>query len=224
MGVRHSWAELVAAVEAAADQTVDVLAEPAVARSWDQPSVLPEMSVGMIAAHLAQMLGALPAWLDDDPPDPLQATVLTDFDMCQFARVGADEGLGGSTPRTIREWSQSGAARGARAVAERARRDRDRLAERLDSVSADRLIPSAVKPGAATRLENYLATRCVELVVHLDDLTASVGIPTPSFDPTAVAIAVDVVVQMCRARVGDLDVLRAFTRADRTDPDTLRAL
>src|SRR5262249_9239402 len=148
----------------------------------------------------------------------------TGFEMYQVARVALEEGIDGASARMIRDMSAAGADRGATTVAQRARRDRDRLMEALDRVNSDRLIPSAVIPGAATRLENYLPTRCVEFVVHLDDLTASVGIPTPTFDPTAVAIAVDVAVALCRSRAGDLDVLRAMTRPVRADPDTLRAV
>lgn len=60
----------------------------------------------------------------------------------------------------------------------------------------------------ASRLDGYLRTRCVELVVHTDDLAASIGLPTHEPDRAAVAVALDVIFEMCRARAGDAEVLR----------------
>lgn len=74
----------------------------------------------------------------------------------------------------------------------------------------------------ASRLDDYLRTRCVELVVHTDDLAASIGLPTHEPDRAAVAVALDVIFEMCRARAGDAEVLRALARPERGQPDTLR--
>jgi hypothetical protein len=61
----------------------------------------------------------------------------------------------------------------------------------------------------------------VELVVHADDLAASVGVePTPP-QPAATAVAIDVLVGVARVRHGDMAVLRALARRER---DTVRAL
>ena len=94
----------------------------------------------------------------------------------------------------------------------------------LNTASPERLIPSAVTPDAAAPLTSYLRTRRVEFVVHADDIAASVGLPPPEMDPIASGIAVEALVQMCRERAGDAEVLRALARSERAQPGTLRAL
>ncbi|MBB5121447.1 hypothetical protein AF335_13935 [Streptomyces eurocidicus] len=63
----------------------------------------------------------------------------------------------------------------------------DRIAERFDRIVGpapdDRLLASRV---GAMRLDDFLVTRCVELVVHSDDLAAALGVHVP-FDRQALA-------------------------------------
>lgn len=56
------------------------------------------------------------------------------------------------------------------------------------------------------------------------DLALSVGLPPPTPDPRAAAAAICELVALCRGRVGDLVVIRALSRPERSDPDDLRAL
>ena len=57
----------------------------------------------------------------------------------------------------------------------------------------------------ATPLADYLATRVVELVVHADDLAASVG-ETIELPPAAAGVAFGVLLHLARANAGDLAV------------------
>ncbi|WKK20995.1 sterol carrier family protein [Streptomyces olivoreticuli] len=59
----------------------------------------------------------------------------------------------------------------------------DRFAELTSGVPADRLLTA--RPGVM-RLDDLLVTRCVELVVHSDDLAAALGVDIP-FDRQALA-------------------------------------
>jgi hypothetical protein len=77
---------------------------------------------------------------------------------------------------------------------------------------------------ASVRIEAYVATRVVELVVHSDDLATSVALPPLAVPPTAAAVAIEIFVELARARTGDLEVIRAFTRSERSKPDILRVL
>jgi hypothetical protein len=70
-------------------------------------------------------------------------------------------------------------------------------------------------------LDEYLRTRVVELVVHADDLAASVGVEPVPPQPATTAVAIDVLVGVARIRHGDMAVLRALARRER---DTVRAL
>lgn len=216
--------DLVAGVLAAGAQAVAVMAGPEVADRWDEPSVLAEMTVGALAAHLNQMLGAGVAWLEADPADAAGLLPRPVAEVFGQSRVDGDEGLAGRIPRLIQTWSAEGSALGPVATAAQAADHLARLAVLLAEAHPTRLIPSVSLPGVAMVLPDYLRTRCIEFVVHTDDLAQSVGLPTPEPDPIAARAAIDVLVDLCRHRVGDVAVLRALTRPERADPDALRAL
>ncbi|MBL1096020.1 maleylpyruvate isomerase family mycothiol-dependent enzyme [Streptomyces coffeae] len=61
-----------------------------------------------------------------------------------------------------------------------------RFTETAAAAPGDRLL---AVPVGAMRLDDYLVTRCVELVVHSDDLAAATGTPVP-YDRQAMAAAV----------------------------------
>ncbi len=147
---------------------VDALASSAVAAAWDEPSVLTGQTVGGLAGHLAR--GAV--WVVGDyldQPEPVTAT----FESADhyFAALGAaatDE-----SNRAIRERGASIAASGAQAVVATATARLDALSARLGNEAGRRL---TVVAGGAMRLDDYLQTRIVEQVVHLDDLSRSIGV------------------------------------------------
>ena len=88
--------------------------------------------------------------------------------------------------------------------------------EKLDGRLAGPL-PSAVRFGADLMdFRGYLVTRIVELLVHADDLAASVGIPPPRPPRDSASLAIAVLTEGARSVYGDLEVLRAFTRPERT--------
>ncbi|GAA1720933.1 maleylpyruvate isomerase family mycothiol-dependent enzyme [Streptomyces yatensis] len=71
-----------------------------------------------------------------------------------------------------------------------------RFAETASVAPGDRLLATRV---GAMRLEDYLVTRCVELVVHADDLTAATGVPV-RHDRQALATAVRVLADALAAK------------------------
>jgi hypothetical protein len=79
--------------------------------------------------------------------------------------------------------------------------------------------------GGVVSLRDYIRTRVLEVVVHGDDLVASVkGCDTPDPPPAAVEVCLELCLDLARAQLGDRTALRAFTRAERADPDALRIL
>ena len=58
-----------ALVVEAVSQAAELIATPATAERWDQPSALEGMTVGALAAHLVRAAGATIAYLDRTPPD-----------------------------------------------------------------------------------------------------------------------------------------------------------
>jgi hypothetical protein len=65
-------------------------------------------------------------------------------------------------------------------------------------------------------IDDYLATRVVELVVHADDLAVSLGVDPPPPPPAAARLAEHVLLDIARHRHGDTALLRALARRERT--------
>ena len=104
-----------------------------------------------------------------------------------------------------------------------ARASLDRLCERLGHEPADRRVAVLHRPGEEMLLDDYLQTRCVELAVHIDDLSLSARIPGQA-PPAATAIAVELLVAAARARHGDREVLQALSRREPDHKDALRVV
>jgi uncharacterized protein (TIGR03083 family) len=197
----------------------DVLAAPEVAARWAAPSVLAGYSVGGLAAHLLAGVARLEHALGDPVGDDAIVVDLVTF----FGgnRIDRPSDLAEGLPAFLRHHGEEQAARGpaeiVRSFAARQARVRARLA---DSDGA-RLVPVFSVEHGATALSTYLRTRVVELVVHGDDLAASVGV-TPRPLPGLVAeVTLGVVLELARARQGDMKVIRAFTRRERAEPSAL---
>lgn len=202
----------------AAEQAVQLLAAEGVTHCWEQESVLPGMSVGGLAGHLARSVLQVEWFLDGqvvgaEPVPPVH----------YYARL-----LGTSTPDSalnvgVRARSEETAAAGPTVVAEQARAAWLRLSERLEKEPTDRRVAILHRPGEEMLLDGYLQTRCVELAVHLEDLALSVGVHAPAPE-AALAIAIDVLVAAARERHGDQAVLHALARRERDTNHALRVL
>jgi hypothetical protein len=68
-----------------------------------------------------------------------------------------------------------------------------------------------------------LATnRMMELVIHIDDLAVSAGVPTPELPNPATDAVIGILATLAARRHGTVPVLRALTRAERA-PATITA-
>lgn len=146
---------------------VDAIGSPTVGAAWDAPSVLEGQSVGSLAGHVAR--GGV--WLVEEFLDQeLPATATFDSPDAYFALVA--DALDDAGHQGIRDRGAAVAAAGQAAVVEQAGRCLAALANRLPGEPEDRAMP--VSRGSML-LDDYLATRIVEQVVHLDDLACSIG-------------------------------------------------
>ncbi|MFG1807885.1 maleylpyruvate isomerase N-terminal domain-containing protein [Streptomyces sp. NPDC049040] len=202
----------------AAERAVQLLATEELAHRWERESVLPGMSVGGLAGHLARSVLQVEWFLDGqvvgtEPVSPVH----------YYARL-VDTSLPDSALNVgVRARSEETAAAGPAAVAEQAEAAWRRLAVRLDKEPTDRRVAILHRPGEEMLLDGYLQTRCVELAVHLDDLALSVGVRRSA--PEAVlAIAVDVLIAAARERHGDQAVMHALARRERDVDQALRVL
>jgi hypothetical protein len=65
-------------------------------------------------------------------------------------------------------------------------------------------------------LDGFLVTRLVELLAHADDLAASISIPTPEMPQMAYDLVIPCLTDVARRRHGNLAVLRALARRERS--------
>ena len=97
-----------------------------------------------------------------------------------------------------------------------------RLRARLAAEPADRLV--RVFGDLVLTLDQYVVTRLIELVVHVDDLAASLGVQAPPLPVEATEVVITTLVEVARIRHGDPAVVRALTWRERDVVGALRVL
>ena len=206
--------ELVQVLESAARSVGRLIASSEAAQDWGHPSALAQMSVGALAAHIISGLGRTEAVLDEAPPD--SGLVVGIAAYYGRNRIGSAEELETGIHLALRADAERRAEAGPQALASAFEDLVDRLVPRLDGAPPGRLVSVIQVPGAGAALGGYIKTRIVELVVHGDDLAASIG---AQWDPPADAATatIEVLLDLARARSGDLEVIRVFARRERAD-------
>lgn len=202
----------------AAEVAVALLADPAVATAWNQPSALAKLSVGGLAAHLARQITRVPDVLDAPAPaEPLVAAI-DHYGRSDW--VGAD--LDSEANTDIRDRSEQEAEAGASAVLARTTEAVAQLRRRLPTEPEDRLV-RAPWMGWSLTLDDFLLTRMLEIAVHCDDLAVSVGVAAPPLPAAALDPVLDLLCRLAVRRHGPTAVLRALSRAERA-PATIAAI
>lgn len=223
----------------AAASAVDLIGDERVASRWHEESVLPGMTVGVLAAHLGRSLTQVEFLLDlevdsgvDSGPDSDSGREAgggsggTGVVIDASTYFGTFEGIAdreSDVSRGVIRRGTESAEKGVLAVVAQCRETLDRLRSRLAMEPAERRLSVAHRPGEIISLDDYLRTRLVEFAVHTDDLSLSIGAAATS-PPAALAAAVDVLVGAARVRHGDLAVLRALSRRERDESDALHVL
>jgi hypothetical protein len=195
-----------------------LLRDPALAERWSTPSALPGFTVGGLARHLANQVTRTVTLLEAPPgDDEAVVPVLDHFTGSGWVTSGRDgegnvlirirgeEGAAGISPEDL-------AAEVDAAVAE--------LRTTVPAQHEERIVDIGKW---ALRIDDFLLTRVLELVVHLDDLAVSVDVPTPPLPPAAVDATVELLGRLAVWRHGALPVLRALTRQERA-PGSIAAL
>jgi hypothetical protein len=199
---------------------VDTVQDAAVAAAWPAQSALPGMTVGALVAHTARALSTVRGYLDGDAP-PADGPVL---DAAGYVvAVLPDTDRDAPVNRSVLGRAVSGAASGHGAVTAQAVDDLASLRRTLPQLPAD--LRLSVLDGTPVTLDEYLATRIVELVVHLDDIDHSV----PRLDPEplpdeACAVAVGVLAEVARRRTSTAAMVALLARRERVGSELPHAL
>jgi hypothetical protein len=207
----------------AADWLIEVLGGPELAQAWGQPSAVARYSIGGMAAHAVQggVVRLIQVLNDPEPADGHPVTLADFFGPNRMAQPDDDDPLFA----VLRAGAEEVALQGQPALLESCRSARSTLAVLLPTIPANRVVSVVRIVGGVVPLRDYLRTRVLEVVVHGDDLVASVsGCDAPDPPSAAVEVCLELCLELARAQLGDLAALRAFTRAERTDTDALRIL
>jgi Mycothiol maleylpyruvate isomerase N-terminal domain len=200
----------------AAAAAADLLAQPEVGQHWNDDSVLELLPVSGLAGHLLRGLTTVETYLGSPPPSEEPISVAE-----YFARlVSSDINAPGN--QAIRARAAEMAADGPAAVADAARATYGQLLARLPGESPGRRL--RVAGDLVMTLAEYLRTRVVELVVHGDDLAASVGLGFGPISSDVATTAIGALVEVARVRHDDMAVLRALARRERDAVQALRVI
>ena len=197
-----------------------LLFEPALAERFDQPSALAEFPVRGLAGHLLRALTSVEGYLDAPGPETGATPVSPAGYYAAVAAAGGD--VGSELNRAVRQRGLEQAAGTAGELALAWGDTAARLADRLEREPAGRLV--RVFGDMVLTLDDYLVTRLVELVVHADDLAASLAVPPPPLPAAATGLVIATLVEVARIRHGDAAVLRALARRERDAVGALRVL
>jgi len=209
--------DVVAAFLDAASTAVRLLERPELAERWGQDSVLPQFSVAALAGHLLRGMTTVGHYLDGHEPSENGISAAS-----YFLTMLGSAGLSDPASQAVRTRGDEAAAAGPAALASNARAAFARLPSRLAGAGSRRRL--RVAAGLVIALDEYLRTRVVELVVHVDDLATSLGVELAPLPPGTCKVAIDVLVDVARLRYGDLAVLRALARRERDQVEALRVL
>jgi hypothetical protein len=203
----------------AVDWLRGILSRAEVVESWTKPSAVERYTVGGVSAHAVHGVLWLEQVLKDAEPVGLRRVQIPDYMGLNRLDGEHDDPFGAS----LRDAAEAFAETGAHIVAAALAVARDELVKLLSGMPASRAVPVIRVAGAYAPLEEYLQTRILEAIVHGDDVACSVpGLQVPDPPPGSVTAGLGVCMEMARARVGDLEALRAFTRVERAIPDALR--
>ena len=199
-----------------------ILARSEVTEAWSEPSAVADYTVGGIAAHAVHSVLWLEQLLRDSEPAGLRPVTVAEF----FGSNRVDGSVDGDPfSASLRAAAEAFALTGAPLVVAACTASRDELVGLLASASADRAVPVIRVPGGRVSLQDYLRTRVLEVVVHADDVASSVpGLIVADPPPAALNVSLGVCLEMAQSRGGGVGTLRAFTRAERSEPDALRVL
>ena len=198
-----------------AELTIELAARPEVGAAWDAESACAGMSVGGLAQHLLSQLRLLDQLLAAEPTDDAPITLEQHYERATWANTDLDS----ETNVGIRELSDEQARVGQDALLEAARDQLSRLPARLAArLAADDTVHLPWQ-GWSLHTADFVVTRCMEMLVHGDDLAASVGVPTPEYPLPVVRPVLALLTDVAVRRHGQTAVVRALSRPQRAPDD-----
>ncbi len=200
----------------AADTAAALLHDPAVAARWSTPSALPGFTVGGLARHLANQVTRTATVLAA-PPGHTAIPVLDHFTGAGWVTSDVDSADNVAIRTRGEELAAQTTPTDLTAEVDAALDD---LHSMVPAQHEDRIVDLGAY---GLHVDDFLLTRVLELVVHVDDLAVSLDVPTPSLPPAATDATIHLLGTLAAWRHGALPVVRALARRERA-PDSIAAL
>ena len=190
---------------------------PEVSEAWDRESSCAGMTVGGLTHHMLGQARNLARFLAQPPTTDSPIALLDHYAGAAWVTAEPED----EANTSIRDEGNEAAEVGRSAVlAEVAP-----LIDQLPGLLRTPREPDTIFipwQGWALTTDDFLVTRAMELMVHADDLAASVGLPTPEFPGTVAAHVVDLLGGVAMRRHGQAAVVRALSRPQRA-PESVSA-
>ena len=196
-----------------AEIALDLAGSAEVEAAWDAESACAGMSVGGLAHHLVSQ-AVTTTWLLEGQPGADPIPMLEHYERAAWVKADLDDEVNVG----IRSGSDEQAAAGPEAVLAAAREAVAALPGLLDGPRD----PDAVLipwQGWSLATDDFLTTRMMEIVVHSDDLIASVGLPAPVFPDDALTPVLALLTGVAVRRHGQAALVRALSRPQRAPAD-----
>ncbi|GID92092.1 maleylpyruvate isomerase N-terminal domain-containing protein [Amorphoplanes digitatis] len=187
---------------------VTLLRHPALTERWSAPSALADFSTGGLARHLADQLTRTVTFLAAAPGGSA-ISIMEHFTGNSWVASGVD---GAGNVRIRGRCEQAAALITADGLAAEAGAALDLLETVVPGQPDDRIVDL---DDWGLLVDDFLLTRVIELVVHVDDLAVSLDQPTPAMPGEATEAAIRLLGRLAAWRHGPLPVLRALTRQER---------
>ena len=177
---------------------------------WDTESACAGMTVGGLAFHLAAQAGNAVRLMSAGPADSSPIPVEEHYRRAAWVHSGRDE----EANVGIRTSANDEAEGGFDELCAKVAADLDALPGVLaaTSVTDPVLIPWQ---GWALTAHDLLVTRLMEMLVHSDDLAASLDVPTPQFPDEAVRLVLGLLTSVAVERHGQTALVRTLSRPQR---------
>jgi Mycothiol maleylpyruvate isomerase N-terminal domain len=206
---------------AAAQLAGRLVTAPEVRERWADESACAGMTVGGLAHHLAGQAENVVLLLEPAPGAEEPIPVAEHYRRADWVTSALDD-----EPNTsIRDESNDDASGGPEELAADVERVLGALPSALAPSLAGKRTPDTVFvpwQGWSLTTEDFLVTRLMEIMVHSDDLAASVGLETPEFSGPVVEAVLGLLSAVAVDRHGQAAVLRALSRPQRA-PDSVSA-
>jgi hypothetical protein len=189
---------------------LDLASSPEVAESWDTESACAGMTVGGLTHHLLAQAKHVARFLAQPPTTDDPIPLLDHYAGAEWVTAQPED----EANTSIRDEGNEAAEAGRDAVLAEIE---PLLVQLPDLLRVPRDPDTIFIPwqGWALTTDDFLVTRSMEIMVHSDDLAASVGMPTPEFPDTIASHVVDLLGGVAMRRHGQAAVVRALSRPQR---------